>query len=644
MTERYLIAGSLCLDLEDEQLCVDGVPVRLGGRALGFLRALMERPQVLLTKDELFARVWPGLTLSDSVLTTAVKEVRQAIGDQARQPKYIGTAHGRGYRFLLPVEARDTMEMPAAPPSAPGSERRPSRRVWAALLAVGVVALVASVWLVSSRIDRTAKPATAEASAYAKSIVVLPFEDFSPEGGQRWFADGLAEEVQTTLARAPDLRILSRTSAADLSRDGASGQEVARQLGAAQFLEGSVRRSGNRVRVTVKLVRAGDGSEVWSQNYDRDLKDVISIQEDIAFQIASALKTVMDPGRLRVMVAVGTRSVEAYEAYLRGLSLDQRQLEAGDLLFAKGAADAYERARTLDPNFAAAHWKAARTWFGNETRIDASTHAATPPSIRLARYLERTDAAIATSRDDTERLKYQAGRASMTLQIREAHRLMARYLAARPRDIDAWEEMADLSAYAGERVWMRRVAERIHTLSVEEGNPRSRAITVSVMAMDLDNAVVRARAQLALRPDRALTQYQAHRAFIWSGHIDEARALLPQITASRLPEATRLLAEMRQACAEGRTAEAAAIRRRIDAGGTLSNRWIAAQLTGDLDTATDLLRPLDTPERLATLMQFRINPTFDSRSYPLLVSQLARNGVAPGVPIAPPHGCQPQRP
>lgn len=645
MSGRYLIAGSLCLDLEDEKLCVDGAPVRLGGRALAFLRVLMERPQVLLTKDELFARVWPGLTLSDSVLTTAVKEVRQAIGDRARLPKYVETAHGRGYRFLLPVERRDTVEPPvtAPAPSASGRMSRPDWRVLAAAAAAGFIAVIASVWFISAQVERaSAPPAATATAAHPKSIVVLPFEDFSPDGGQRWFADGLAEEVQTTLARAPDLRVLSRTSAADLSRDGASGQEVAKRLGAAQFLEGSVRRSGDRVRVTAKLVRASDGSELWSQNYDRDLEDVISIQEDIAFQIASALKTVMDPARLRVMVAAGTRSVEAYEAYLRGLSLDQRQLEAGDLAFAEEAADAYERARTLDPNFSAAHWKAARTWFGNETRIDSSTRAETPPSVRLARYLERADAAIATSRDDTEKLKYQAGRASMTLQIREAHRLMTRYLAARPRDIDAWEEMGDLSAYAGEREWMRRAAERIHALSVEEGNPRSRAITVSVMAMDLDNAVLRARAQLALRPDRALTQYQAHRAFIWAGHVEEARALAPRIAASQLPVATRLLAEMRQACAEGRTGDAAALRSRIGGEGTLSNRWIAAQLIGDMDAAEDLLRPLDTAERLPSLLQFRINPTFDSRAYPLLASELGRNGVAPGTPIPVPHGCPAQ--
>ncbi|MGZ9100793.1 MAG: hypothetical protein ACXW3O_13920, partial [Brevundimonas sp.] len=117
-----------------------------------------------------------------------------------------------------------------------------------------------------------------------------------------------------------------------------------------------------------------------------------------------------------------------------------------------------------------------------------------------------------------------------------------------------------------------------------------------------------------------------------------------RITASGLPMATRWLAEMRQACAEGRTGDAAALRGRIDAEGTLSNRWIAAQLMGDMDTATALLKPLDTPEQLPILMQFRINPTFDSRSYPLLALQLARNGAALGTPIAPPHGCPTQRP
>lgn len=640
MSERYLTAGPLCVDIQDARVTLDGRVVRLGMRAFNLLVVLMDRPQTLLTKEELFARVWTGLHVSDAVLTTAVKELRQAIGDPARQPRFIGTAHGRGYRFLLPVERSDTARPAVGDSSARtgAGGRVRNRRIGLIAASLLMLSAVVAIW---AGLDPLQSHAVVTPDP--KSIVVMPFEDLSPGGDQRWFADGLAEELETTLSRTPDLRVVSRASAARLSREGASGAQVAEQLVTAQFLEGSIRRSGDRVRVTVKLVRALDGAQIWANSYDRDARDVIAIQEDIAFRIASALKTVMDPARLRLMVAAGTRSVDAHEAYMKGLALDQRQFEEGDLAFAVGAAEAYERARALDPTFAAAHWKAARTWFGNQTRVDSHTHAAVPDPVRRARYLERVDAAIATSRDATESLKYQAARASMTLQFRSAHRLMARYLEARPRDVEAWETMADLSAYAGERVWMRRAAERIHTLSLEDGEPRSRAITVSVMAMDLDAAVERSRAQLALRPDHAITQYQAHRALIWAGQADEARALLPDIQASRIPEPVRLLARMRQACADGRLAEADALRSRIEEFGDVSSRWLAAGLAGDTAAATEILRPLDTPEGLPSLMQYLINPTFDSRSYPLLTSRLARNGINPPPPAAEPFRCRTAR-
>jgi hypothetical protein len=163
------------------------------------------------------------------------------------------------------------------------------------------------------------------------------------------------------------------------------------------------------------------------------------------------------------------------------------------------------------------------------------------------------------------------------------------------------------------------------------------------MALDLEAAAARAQAQLALRPDQALTQYQAHRAFIWSGQVDAARVLLPRIRASRMPETSRLLAAMRQACAEDRVAEATALRAEIDRIGGLSPRWQAAQIIGDTAAATDMLRPLDTPEGLSTLMQFLINPTFEPRNYPLLSSRLVQNGIASTAPVAMPFGCKPGR-
>lgn len=629
MRERYLLAEGLCLDRQDARVLVEGAPVRLGARAFDLLTVLMERPQVLVTKDELFARVWAGVTVSDAVLTTAVKELRQAIGDNARQPRYIETAHGRGYRFLPAVTPTDALPGATEPLVAVG--RRPTGRLMAATLALVALVLVVavSIW---PRLLPTSAPA-------ARSIVVMPFEDLSPGGDQRWFADGLAEELQTTLARTPDLRTVSRLSAARLIRAGSSEQEAASRLGADQFLEGSVRRFGDRVKVTVKLLRAEDGSQIWANSYDRSATDVIEIQEDIAFQVASSLSPTSSSRQLRAMVEVGTRSSEAYEAYLRGLAMDQRQFEDGDLDFASAAADAYELARVLDPTFAAAHWKAADTWFGNQTRLDASTRGSVSDEVRLARHTERLDAAIRNGRDDTERLKYRAARAAMNLEFVAARRLMEQYLRARPRDIDAWEELADLSAYSGSRAQMRRAAERIHTLAMEEGEPRSRAITVAVMAMDLDAAVRYAREQLASRPDQAVTQYQAHRAYIWAGQFDEARRLLPMIRASGLAPATRLLADMRQACAEGRRADAARLKGQIDASGNLNTRWLAAVLDGDARGATALLRPLDREGSLPNLMQYMINPNFDSRQFPVLDARLRSNGVRLAPPAAVPHAC-----
>lgn len=646
--DAVLIAGPLRLDTRDQRLLMDNQPVVLTGKALALLHRLMQHPKMLVTKDQLFEAVWPGVIVSESVLTTAVKEVRKALGDDARNPRFVETAHGRGYRFLLPVQQRDQLpdDVPAALPAAPflsvkaapvnASGKSFRARYWSMAAVIAAIVLAVAVWPLIRP-----EPALVAQAAHPKSIAVLPFDDFSPNSDQRWFAEGLTEEIQNRLAHTPDLRVTSRTAAAKVRKANTGVIEAAQLLGVANILEGSVRRTNSRVRVTVELIRVPDGLQIWSQNYDRPDSDIISIQEDIAFEIARALKTVMDPPKLRAMVGVGTRSVDAYEAFLRGISLDQRQLVEGDVAFARAAAESYEQARQLDPNFAAAHWKSARTWFGNATRIDSTIFGnKLSEETRLTGYFQRVDAAIATSRDETEALKYRSGRAVMQLQFKTAQQLMAQYLKARPRDTEAWEAMGDISAYAGDRPAMAHAAERIHTLSIEAGNPKSRAITLSVMAMQLPDAVARARQQLTLRPTNAITQYQAHRAFIWAGHTAEARGLLGRIDASTMPQDNKLLAQMRQACAEGRADDARRLSVQIGEVGDMNSRWQAAQLMGDEPAAIALLQPLDRPERLATLMQFMILPTFEAARYPVLMAALTRNGVVPRKAIAMPFGCR----
>ena len=190
------------------------------------------------------------------------------------------------------------------------------------VLALAVVLLlVDKVWLSGESTTEVTSTMTVE-----KSVAVLPFSDLSQGQDQEWFADGLAEEILNALARTPDLLISARTSTFAYKGTDKDIPTIAMELGVAHVLEGSVRRAGDRIRVTAQLIRASDGFHLWSQNYDRDSTDVIEIQEDLAIQIASALETTMDPDSLADMVRVGTSSVAAYQAYIHGAGLRARSL------------------------------------------------------------------------------------------------------------------------------------------------------------------------------------------------------------------------------------------------------------------------------------------------------------------------------
>ena len=635
--QRFLVASSFWLDRRDERLWVNGNPVRLGGKALSILRALMERPKILVTKDELFDSAWPGLAVSEAVLTTAVKELRQAIGDNARKPTFIETAHGRGYRFLIDVDKRD--ELPASPPVGRRAGRF-YRRDWLAAVAAAIIVVLAAVVVVMSRPGNQPNSLTEAAiAAHPKSIAVLPFEDLSEERDQQWFAAGLTEEILNSLARTPDLHVAARTSTRSI--ESGDVRDIGRRLNVAHVLEGSIRRDRGRVRVTAQLIRASDGFHLWSQNYDRPVNDVVSIQEDIAIAIARALDTVMSPRRLQAMVSLGTRSVEAYDEYLRGLAFDEQSLITGSNRNARLSYEAFEKARTIDPAFAAAQWKAAQYWFGNATRIGSSvTEERGSEERRLKEYLLRVDAAIAASRGRTEQFKYRSARALMDLRFREALTLMLTYLKERPRDLEAWEETVNLAGYADNRELLTEVARRIHRLSMESGSPKSRAITAAVLASDYPLAVALARAQLRKSPDEVMIQYQSHRALVGGGYSSEARNLLAKILASELPIENKLLAQLRQDCAEGGRAARQLANRFAGNEISTSSRWQAAELLGDRSRATGILMPLHRPERLTTLMQYLVYPNFDVRPFALLQARLAAQGIRRRAPLAIPSSCR----
>ncbi|MDH5502124.1 MAG: adenylyl cyclase, partial [Gammaproteobacteria bacterium] len=284
------------------------------------------------------------------------------------------------------------------------------------IIAALVVALGYFVWERQSTVETAAvaeqadAPDSGEVSSdepTARSIAVLPFVNMSSDQEQEWFSDGLTEELLNALARTPDLLVAARTSSFKFKGSTEDVPTIAKALGVAHILEGSVRRGGNQLRVTAQLIRASDGFHLWSQTYDRNPEDVIAIQEEIAINIATALETAMDPEALAKMVSSGTNSVAAYNAYLKGLAYGASTLSTGDTYTFLGARDSFEQAIALDPEFSLAYWKLADFWRIqlSETNIVAGI-VEMPREEMQKRFDDAIEKAIATERDPVTVIRF----------------------------------------------------------------------------------------------------------------------------------------------------------------------------------------------------------------------------------------------
>ena len=195
-----------------------------------------------------------------------------------------------------------------------------------------------------------------------RSIAVLPFINMSSDQEQEWFADGLTEEILNSLARTPDLLVTARTTSFGYKGSTEPVPVIAAALGVDHVLEGSVRRGGDKFRITAQLIRAADGFHLWSQSYDRSMQDIIATQEEIAIQIANALETALDPEALAEMMDAGTSSVEAYEAYLTGLGALRASDQTGDPYETLNAMESFNHAVGVDPKFAKAYAYISLFW------------------------------------------------------------------------------------------------------------------------------------------------------------------------------------------------------------------------------------------------------------------------------------------
>jgi adenylate cyclase len=299
--QKSLKVGSWTVDPSLNSISSEGRTVRLEPKVMGVLLCLAQHPGETLSKEQLFQAVWPNIIVTEDVLKRCIAELRRAFDDDARNPRIIETISKRGYR------------------------------------------LVASV----SALTAATAPAPTE-SAVTDSIAVLPFANLSPDPENEYFADGITEEIIDALAQIPELHVVARSSAFSFKGKHIDLRVVGEQLKVRTVLEGSVRRVDNRVRITAQLVGAADGFHLWSERYDREMKDVFAIQEEIAQAISRRLKLTF-PWHGKPLVKPGTQNLEAYQAYVKGRALLYKRGPAIPLSLAN-----CQRAVTLDPEYALA--------------------------------------------------------------------------------------------------------------------------------------------------------------------------------------------------------------------------------------------------------------------------------------------------
>lgn len=297
-SKATLRVGDWTVDPIADQLSRDGTTIRVEARTMRLLLCLADRAGEVVSIDDLLSEVWTGVIVTPDSVYQAVTSLRRLLGDDPKQPSYIATVPRRGYRLIATVAApadvqaaRD--EAPIAtpdlrPPGAAVTARSPGRM----RLIVGM-ALVLCAVVATYVFTRTSAPAQATAPSpqarHPKSIAVLPFLDLTDAMSEEPFADGMTEELIDKLSTFPGVEVSAPTSSFYYKDKQVPVADIARSLGVVYILDGSVRRSGNTMRVAARLVRGNDGFVVWSATYDRASGDKLKVQDEIATEAAKAL-------------------------------------------------------------------------------------------------------------------------------------------------------------------------------------------------------------------------------------------------------------------------------------------------------------------------------------------------------------------
>jgi len=489
------------LDTANHLLWRNGDRVPLAPKAFDLLAYLVKHAGQLVTQDQILEALWSETYVNPEVLRKYILEIRRALGDRPDNPEFIETVPKRGYRFIAPVLEESAAEPVVAATSSAIEESATEEdtrsigallevksssgryRVWKlAVLPVLAVLAAAAIagqhfWVARNRVNAS--------SARNTSIAVLPFADMSAAKDQEYFSDGLAEQLINDLAKVSGLKVVGRSSAFQFKGRNEDLREVGRKLGVANVLEGSVRRDGNHVRITAELIKTDDGFQLWSQTYDREIKDIFTVQDEIALSATEALQLKLMGANGQPFVA-NPRSTnpEAYQAYLQAEYFSERGESEEDL---GKALDYTDKAIKLDEKYA--------------------------PAWALRSSVQNTMAEVALT-DTTEGFRNARNDAERAIALDPT--LASAYLAlARTQIFYDWDwDAADTSLAK---------AAALEPGSVEIFRVRSH---LSLILGNLDQAITLYEQAVALDPLRANSHLNLGQLLYLSGRYDEAQAAL----------------------------------------------------------------------------------------------------------------------
>jgi TolB-like protein len=489
----------------------EGEYIHVQPKTVDVLLCLAAHAGEVVERETLLQEVWGERAQSDEPLTRCISELRRALGDSADAPDYVSTIPKRGYQLL-----QSPGELPAAGPSAAvptaadgGGQSLPRGNFLLAALVL-VVAVVAVVAV--NRLARFPGESNTEVIAMENSIAVLPFVNMSDDIQNAFFSDGLSEELLNLLARIPELRVAARTSSFSFrERADITIAEIGRELNVAHVLEGSVRKSGDMVRITAQLIKADDGYHLWSESYDRKLDNIFEIQDEIAEAVANTLKITLLGDRPRARAT----DPEAYQLYLQGRYLAyQRTVETNTRAIAH-----LKAALEIDPSYVPA-WAGLASDYVWATGIGA---------LPIEEGIPLAEQAIETALGIDPQYPW-------TYYVRGHFRIAHKY---------EFEE---------------GIADYLHALSLDPGNAVFlTAAGIGALSVGrFDEAISHHLAALELDPVKPEVYANLGKAYLFAGRFDEAEqafrknlALSPEYTAGQYRLGRTLLhkGELRSALA-----------------------------------------------------------------------------------------------